>query len=148
MGTTLDFTATTVIVFGNRVLLHKHRKLGIWIPVGGHIDKDELPEDAVIREAKEEAGLDIKLFGPDASLGVSDVRELVRPMHILLEDIEPGHQHIDMIFYATSETDSLSPRDGEASDLKWFTREELESEEIPENVRAISLDAIRTLGKD
>lgn len=148
MEITRDFTASTAIVFGSRILLHKHKKLGIWIPVGGHIDRDELPEDAAVREAREESGLEIKLFHPDTELGVSDVRELARPFHILLEDIEPGHQHIDMIFYATSGTDKLAPEDGETGDLKWFTREELDRPEIPENVREICKHALDVIGKN
>ena len=47
MEITRHFTATTVIVHKNKVLLHLHKKLGIWIPVGGHIDRDELPETVV-----------------------------------------------------------------------------------------------------
>ncbi|HBQ50415.1 hypothetical protein A3B42_02065 [Candidatus Daviesbacteria bacterium RIFCSPLOWO2_01_FULL_38_10] len=39
-----------------KVLLHKHKKLGIWIGVGGHVEKEENPKQAVIREAKEEYG--------------------------------------------------------------------------------------------
>ena len=32
---------------------------GKWIGVGGHIEKDETPEDALIREIKEETNLDV-----------------------------------------------------------------------------------------
>lgn len=33
-----------------KVLLHKHGKLGIWIGVGGHIEENENPVEAALRE--------------------------------------------------------------------------------------------------
>ncbi len=51
----IDFTASVYIVFKNKVLLHKHKKLGIWLQPGGHIELDEDPNEAALREAKEEA---------------------------------------------------------------------------------------------
>jgi ADP-ribose pyrophosphatase YjhB (NUDIX family) len=148
MEITRHFTATTIIVNKDKALLHLHKKLGIWIPVGGHIDRDELPQDTAIREAKEESGLTINLYNPDKQIPMGKVRQLFRPMHILLEDINPFHQHIDFIYYAYSETDALQPEDDETTKLKWFTVDEVnELEGAPENVKALVLEAITILGK-
>ncbi len=147
METTRDFTVSVFIVNGDRVLLHFHKKLGIWLPVGGHIDKDELPDDALKREAMEESGLEIELFEPFTDLKARDVRELARPVLVILEDIEPGHQHIDLIYYATSGTRELNPQEGETSELKWFSRQDLEEEVIPENVKESGINALELLSK-
>src|SRR5256886_11095557 len=48
-----------------KVLLIHHRKLDKWLPLGGHIELDEDPEQAALREAKEESGFDIELMGED-----------------------------------------------------------------------------------
>ena len=146
METTRDLAATTIIVHKGRALLHKHKKFGIWLPVGGHVDNNELPHEAALREIKEETGLSVRLYNPDPQTEFNDARQLVRPVHILLEDIEEGHQHIDFIFYATSDTLELNPQDGESSDLRWFTTEELQKENIPDNVRFHSLEALKLLG--
>lgn len=147
MEITRHFTATTIIIYKNKVLLHLHKKLAIWIPVGGHIDRDELPEDTALREIQEETGLDVKLYTPDKQPAMPNVRQLIRPVHILLEDINQFHQHIDFIYYAISETDELKPEDGETTNLKWFTDEEIKSlEGAPENVKVISLEALNLLG--
>ena len=61
MEITRHFTATIMVVYNNKMLLHMHKKLGLWLPVGGHIDRDELPEEAALREAKEESGLDVEI---------------------------------------------------------------------------------------
>lgn len=147
MEVTRHFVSTTFIVHKQKVLLHLHKKLGIWIPVGGHIDRDELPHIAALREVKEETGLEVILLNPDEQIDMGDVKQLHRPMHVLLENINPFHQHIDFIYYATSDTDNVQPEDGESTNLKWFAAEEIEAlEGAPGNVKVLSLEAIDLLG--
>ena len=147
MEITRHFTATTYIIHGMRVLLHLHKKLGFWIPVGGHIDRDELPHETALREAKEESGLDVVLYNPDRQIEMGDVKQLLRPMHLLLEDINQFHQHIDFVYYATSDSDALHPEDGETKNLQWFTAEEIKNlENAPGNTGALSLEALALLG--
>ena len=144
MEITRHFTATTIIVFQNKVLLHMHKKLNIWIPVGGHIDRDELPEKAAIRETKEESGLEIEFFNPDQPKDLKDAKQLIRPMHIILENINQFHQHIDFIYYAKANTFKLNPSKGETKDLKWLTKEELRTlNKLPENTKILSLEALQ-----
>src|SRR6188472_2873662 len=45
-ATTRDFTVAVFVVHVGRVILHRHRKLGIWLPPGGHIEPNELPDEA------------------------------------------------------------------------------------------------------
>lgn len=56
------FTASVFIVNDKKVLLHKHKRFDIYLPVGGYLEDGELPHETAIREAKEESGLDIKVF--------------------------------------------------------------------------------------
>lgn len=143
---TKHFTSTTYVVHKKKVLLHFHKKLNIWLAVGGHIEDNELPEETALREIAEEAGLDATLYNPDKKLGVNDVKELLRPMHILLEDISQFHQHIDFIYYASAKSDKVSPQNGETNNLKWFSADEVkELEGAPENVKALSLEAINLI---
>lgn len=147
MEITRHFTATTIIVHKKKVLLHLHKKLGIWIPVGGHIDRDELPQETALREIKEETGLEVKLYNPDKRIEMGNVKQLFRPMHILLENINPFHQHIDFIYYATANTFEVSPQDGETNNLRWFTPDEIKKlEGAPDNVKVLSLEAVGLLG--
>lgn len=145
MEITRHFTATVLIVHHNRVLLHRHKKFGSLLPVGGHIDRDELPEEAALREAKEEAGLDIALYNPDTAT-FPDKRLLIRPVHMLLININEFHQHIDFLFYARAQTDQLAPLDGESDQLFWLTRDEVLGAKMPENVRILALEALEILG--
>ncbi len=99
---TRDFTVAVFVIDAGRVLLHWHRKLARWLPPGGHIEPDEIPDDAALREVLEETGQRVRLLG-ERGLGIDDPalpRQLVQPIGIQLEDIGPGHQHIDLIYVA------------------------------------------------
>lgn len=93
------FTVAVFVACRGKVLLHLHRKLGMWLPPGGHIERDELPDDAAVREVFEETGLRVELAGEKRE-DVSDPVQLHRPAGVQLENIEPGHQHIDLIYFA------------------------------------------------
>src|SRR5438105_1836856 len=86
------FTVAVFVVFKGQVLLHYHRKLGKWLPPGGHIEDNELPDQAARREVLEETGIRVRLVG---GLPVDEPVQLALPAGIQVEDIYPGHQHID-----------------------------------------------------
>ena len=47
-------TVTEFLVHDGRVLLHRHRRNQLWLPMGGHIEANEDPIEAVLREVAEE----------------------------------------------------------------------------------------------
>ena len=142
--TTRDFTATTFVVRDKSTLLLWHNKIGAWFPPGGHIDPNELPEEAALREVAEESGLKVELVTTGTVAGtMGHVRLLHSPVCILLEDIEPGHQHIDLIYFARTIDDrapSLNLR--EAARLRWCTWEELGADDIAQDIRVLGRQAI------
>ena len=108
---TRDFTVAVLIVTAGRVVLLWHEKLARWLPPGGHIEPDELPDEAALREVEEETGLRVRLLG-ERGLPITDPslpHQLVRPQGIQLEDIRPGHQHIDLVYFAEPEDDPHPP---------------------------------------
>ena len=124
---TRDFTVAVFVIAQGRVLLQWHRKLSRWLPPGGHIEPGELPDDAAVREVMEETGQTIRLIGgtgPGPSLrGAGLPRQLTRPIGIQLEDISPGHQHIDLVYFAVPEpradTPALPERTGWYGPAEW-----------------------------
>ena len=107
MSLSRDFTVAVFVVWQNQVLLHQHRKLGKWLPPGGHIEAFELPDEAATREVLEETGVKIQLLASDQLeyLPESDSpRQLTRPRGIQLEGISAGHEHIDLIYFASPKT--------------------------------------------
>jgi 8-oxo-dGTP pyrophosphatase MutT (NUDIX family) len=133
---TRHFTATTYVVRDGNVLLHRHRRQGIWLPPGGHIERDELPSEAARREIEEETGLSLQLHSEIEAESLSremDALVVPQPAFILVEDINPYHQHIDFTYFARA-PEGAEPEG--ASGFSWFAPGELDMPDVPENVRA------------
>jgi 8-oxo-dGTP pyrophosphatase MutT (NUDIX family) len=116
----------------------KHRKLGVWLPSGGHLDENELPCEAVLREIFEETGVAAKVISAAQDMGVpADSCELPLPMQILLEDIEDTglHNHIDMIYLCLAENSTFKPQSNEIDGVGWFTPTAIMCLETFDNVR-------------
>jgi 8-oxo-dGTP pyrophosphatase MutT (NUDIX family) len=152
MERTRHFVATVYVVNDGATALHEHDKLGMWLPPGGHVDRDELPHRAAEREVREELGLDPALRSTAGDVESPTVRSIPQPQQFLLEDIntcdgEVGHQHVDFVFYGTVDSREIDPGPGEqpAADWEWFTptqlrdrAEELEPDVVELGQRAIA----------
>ncbi len=137
---TRDFTATTFVVDRQQTLLLWHKKLNAWLPPGGHIEENELPDEAALREVREETGLVVTLLGSQRPM--DNVLVLHQPNCILLEDISENHQHIDLVYFArvVSGTAQFNPR--ESTRMRWFSSEQLEDREIADDIRTLGQQAI------
>ncbi|THE63882.1 NUDIX domain-containing protein [Salinadaptatus halalkaliphilus] len=150
METTRHFTATVYVVNDGATALHEHERLGITIPPGGHVDRDELPHEAGLREVREETGLEPTLLDETDPVASPDGRELPEPRHQMLYDVDVhdgrvAHQHIDHVYYATVSSRAIDPADGESgSDAwAWYTEGDLLESGLPEDVVELGIEAIR-----
>ena len=94
------FTASALIIDNGKVLLLHHKKLGVWLYPGGHIEKNETPDQTVAREVKEETGLDIEIIGEkDDNLADADtdVSVLFNP-YVVLCELVGNHYHNDIVY--------------------------------------------------
>lgn len=149
------FTVTGFVVEDGRTLLHWHQKTQLWLPPGGHVEPDEDPVQAVLREVREETGLETEVIGP-AAFAFAVPPQLPPPITILVEDIpatprEDAHQHIDHI-YAVRRAPG-SPAYG-GSEFTWVDERQLRADEalpvascgvdvrVSEDVRVLALHAI------
>ena len=137
---TRDWAATTFVVHEGRALLLLHRKLGKWLPPGGHIDAHELPDMAALREVEEETGLHVVLLDAGAELG--PVRRLAQPICILLEHIAPHHEHIDLIYVARVVAGELRHAPDEIHASRWYDADVLGGAETAADVRDLGRRAI------
>lgn len=145
---TRDFTVAVFVVHQQHVLLHPHAKIGIWLPPGGHIDAPELPDEAAIREVWEEAGIEIELQGERGiALDAPDLPlQLVRPEGIQLENISPGHQHIDLIYFARVVDPPLVEMPEVLEPMRWVKAEEFAEIGITAEVTAWATRALESAG--
>jgi ADP-ribose pyrophosphatase len=151
METTRHFTATVYIVEGDATALHAHEELGIRIPPGGHIDRDELPHEAALREVYEETGLEPALLSERPELQIPAGTSLPQPQYQLLYDVtvdndgNVSHQHIDHIYFAVVHSRQIDPQgenEADPSVWQWYDREALESSSLDADTAAIGCEAI------
>lgn len=155
------FTATGFVVDGGRTILHWHRRLQQWMPPGGHIDPNEDPIHAVLREVHEETGVVAEIIPTSARLAFDYPEQLPPPYTILLEDIPgPGepHKHIDLIYFCRPIPGATHEMRDDPT-LRWIDEAELRANEplevadygvsarIPEDVRTLALIAVQTAGE-
>ncbi len=145
MSVTRDFTVATFTVAGDRILLLWHDKLSMWLPPGGHIEPNELPDDAAVRETFEETGLSVRLVSPPGLVAPGPV-PLARPEGVQLEHIRPGHEHIDLIYFAVATGSlTLDERLVIASRVGWYPLAELVALGVNDEVRAWCAQAVSTV---
>lgn len=126
----IDFCSEVFIVYKDKVLLRKHDKSHKWLGPGGHIELDENPNIAAIREVKEEVGLDISLVSPIA-LPDNENRyiQLIPPFFLRNTIIDEIHTHIDFIYFAKASNDNIT-LEKKDDQCRWFTLSDLDKNEF------------------
>jgi 8-oxo-dGTP pyrophosphatase MutT (NUDIX family) len=153
METTRHFVATVYVVCDGATALHEHDKLGMWLPPGGHVDRDELPHEAARREVREELGLDVELLAPRGDLASPTVESLPRARAFLLEDIDVhddgrvSHQHVDFVYFGVTGSRDVDPAGGDeapAGAWEWLAPDDLRArgDDLEPDVLDLGLRAI------
>ncbi|WP_049986501.1 NUDIX hydrolase [Halobellus rufus] len=157
METTRHFTATVYIVESGAVALHHHDRLGIRVPPGGHVDRDELPHEAGLREVYEETGLDADLIDGTPTVDAPAGQVLPRPRHQMLYDINvhddgtAGHQHIDHVYYACVSSREIDPAGDDEADpdaWAWYDERDLRESDVDPDTVQFSVEAIEAARND
>lgn len=140
-----DFVAGAFIVEDGKVLLLKHSKLGLWLQPGGHIEPGETPDETAKRETREETGIEVELVGEREEVGNSV--DLPKPFNVNLHPIREEHYHCDFQFLARVKNEGEATHSGEHDGTRWFSRDELDNEDVPVNVRHTARKAIEHMDK-
>jgi 8-oxo-dGTP pyrophosphatase MutT (NUDIX family) len=146
----IDFTVAIFVAAKGRVLLVHHRKLDKWLPLGGHIELDEDPEQAALREAREESGLEVELIGERPPTSGAGTRALITPRFLDIHRISDTHEHIGMIYWARPKGGMTTLAVEEHHDIRWCAAGDLDGLHPPiaDAVRWYALKAIEEIGGD
>lgn len=105
--------SAVVLDHRGHVLLHRHKRLGLWLQPGGHLEPGETPAQAARRETREETGVD----GAHPPAGPHLV-------HVDVHEGPRGHVHLDLRYLLLADAQALRPGAGESPDVAWLSPKE------------------------
>jgi len=121
-------TASALVLDPERTkaLLVRHRKLGIWLQPGGHVDGSRHWEQAARRELREETGL-AECRG--------DGRILDLDIHAIpARKDEDAHDHYDVRFLFTADPGHPLRLSDESTDLRWVDADRIAEFTMEESI--------------
>ena len=124
-----DFTITVFIVNTKKqVLLVNHPRYQKWVPIGGHIEMNEDPEEALYREISEETGLDVRIISNRPKIESKGTKFLPSPNYLDVHEANLPHKHISLTYFAFSPSDKFV-MSSEHQAMRWFSLGDIDKPE-------------------
>lgn len=115
-----------------KLLLVLNKKLNKWIFPGGHLDENESPDIAIVREIKEELGLETKIISkPSIQIETSNENSILLP-EVITRTMGTLHFLYKLEIIGS---DSLTIQESEIQEAKYFSKEEIANLNTFESVR-------------
>lgn len=132
-----DHTASGFIIRTDfdepKLVLHKHKKLGVYLQFGGHVELDENPWQAVCHELLEESGYEmsqLKILQPKDRIKELNDSVALHPVSVCHNthafDELGEHFHTDSAYAFVADGAPMNAADeGESDEVRYVTRDEL-----------------------
>lgn len=120
-----DFVVSAFIVHRGRVLLVNHKRYDRWLPIGGHIELNEDPEEALYREIREECGLKVRIHASKPPIAHDGVKPIPTPSYVDVHRISGAHKHIAYVYFGTASNPNAVLHESEHREFRWFTPREI-----------------------
>lgn len=150
-----DHTASAYIVRTDgaepRILFHLHKKLHKYIQIGGHIELNETPWQAITHEIAEESGYamsQLSILQPPVRITELPGADLhPQPVYHNTHHFNTTHFHTDIAYaFVTTQDPTNTIGDGESSNLVWLTKDELAALPPAQTFESVRIPALFVLG--
>jgi len=144
----IDWTVVAYLVYQNKVLFVFHKELQKWLPLGGHIELDEDPDEALVREVKEESGIeDIEVLAirPNIRVDASERKFLYTPSYMDIHTINEKHRHIGLVYFLRVKTDAIRLAEQEHTEIRWLVKEQFDDPKfhLEESIKFYAEEALQ-----
>ncbi|MBI5346680.1 MAG: NUDIX hydrolase [Chlamydiae bacterium] len=120
----------------NQFLLVDHKKAGLWLPPGGHVEINEHPKETVKREVKEELGIEADFLFEE-------------PLFLTVQNtVGNTALHTDVsLWYVlkVNKNDYLKYDTSEFHKIQWFNRQDIPFEKTEPNLKRFINKVIKKL---
>ncbi len=133
-----------------KCLVHMHKKLHKLLQVGGHVELDETPWQALQHELLEECGYrfaELFVLQPN-DVSFDSPHYVVHPLPLSLNThmFSVRHYHTDIAYGFVAESlPAGQPSEGESADIRWLTLEEMKQAGQRGEIVPDVLDTYRTV---
>lgn len=154
------FTACGALIYKGKALLVKHKKLGLWLAPGGHMEEGEFPHQAAEREFWEEAGIKVRAVDITKPMPSNDSEYLPNPILTNLHWVSEKNyqkrlaskhpenrvktalwkrgceQHLCFVYMlepVAGVKEKMDP--SESDDIGWFTQKEIQELKTTEDIK-------------
>lgn len=141
----MDLVVAAWIFYKNKVLFIHHKKSGLWLPVGGHVEQDERLILALHREVKEEVDLEVNIVAPKPLVSNTVVsKELPLPFRLAEYERSSGLK-LTFDFIAKTNSDNVIIQEDEILAYKWLSFDEIEGDvDLSERIKVLAKEAFRS----
>jgi 8-oxo-dGTP pyrophosphatase MutT (NUDIX family) len=135
-------TASGMVICQDHILLVHHRRIGAWVPPGGHVEVDELPHETAIREIEEETGVQVEIISPPLpQTGDPDALFLPEPLYVqAVLAVENGTRfyHLDLAYLCRPAVADKLPElrsNREVKEARWVSIDQADQIALAKNVK-------------
>ena len=125
-----DFVVSVFIVYQKKVLLIYHKKYREWLPIGGHVELNEDPEQALYREIREECDLRVEILAKRPDIGHRGVKPIPTPSFVDVHRISRTHKHIAFVYFGRVKTDKVRLHTKEHLEFRWLDQNQLRNPQL------------------
>lgn len=147
-------TASAVVIEQGHILLVHHKRIGAWLPPGGHPDNNELPFETAVRETLEETGIRVVVLAGDVPIK-DDSEAFFSPQPLcqhVVHAVEKGAElyHVDVAFLCALPSPMSLPEPVSADEVhgaRWHDLKRLSELPLAKNVPEIVDLAVKRLAR-